>query len=381
MSTRGVIARLTGVLPPQFRGRYNHWDSYPSGLGQTLWKLYYEQFDRDLNAMLRVLIDEHPAGWSTINGADFTLASGFTELPNPEETEAARPVCYCHGDRAEEAWEVTEKNAAGSGCEWAYAFAPGNHPEHDAMLILSSFRPSGQKMIGFFGQGDPQSVWAVVVVVALQGKEPDWDALDSASPLDPLFDAKGYERGAKSQTTVHRDKRPGIYIVREPNGASHYVSRDSEAGQPLFYCTCSPDEAAPSPVCLHAQALRHYLEEHHQAARERQSRGLLYTGSRADAGNATVIIWEGGQPTLLPIQTSQRLFHHSSGYAWGYEGSGPAQLALAILLDFTGDEELAVKSHQAFKREIIARIPQDEPSWEITAEQIELFLQASDFKT
>ncbi len=292
-----------------------------------------------------------------------------------EETEAARPVCYCHGDRVEETWEVTQENAAGSGCEWAYAFAPGHQPEHDAMLILSSFQPSGQKMIGFFGQGDPQSIWAVVAVVGLQGDEPDWEALDSASPLDPLFDAKGYERGTTTGTTVHRDKRPGIYIVREPKGASHYVSRVIEAGQPRFYCTCSPDEAAPSPDCSHAQALWHYLEEHHQAARERQSRGLLYTGSRAEAGEATVFVWEDGHPTLLPIQNSQRLFNHSSGYAWGYEGSGPAQLALAILLDFTGDEELAVKSHQAFKREVIARIPQDTSSWEVTGQQIESFLE------
>lgn len=142
MSTRGVIARLAGVHPPQFCGHYHHWDSYPSGLGHTLWELYHEQFHRDLEAMSRVLIDEHPAGWSSINGADFRLESGFTELvsscaqeENPnggasqKEDEAPsqglRPECYCHGDRSEEAWQVTEKNAAGSGCEWAYALVKG----------------------------------------------------------------------------------------------------------------------------------------------------------------------------------------------------------------------------------------------------------------
>ena len=42
------------------------------------------------------------------------------------------------------------------------------------------------------------------------------------------------------------------------------------------------------------------------------------------------------------------------GFAWGYQGSGPAQLALALLLDATGDKHLAVKYHQDFKRATVA---------------------------
>lgn len=113
MLTRGVIARLTGTLPPRFRGRYHYWDSYPSALGQTLWVLYHGHFDRDLDAMLRVLLDDHPAGWSTIVGRDFNMLSGFTELANSkheeeDEVEGVWPECYCHGDRGEDAWQVTE---------------------------------------------------------------------------------------------------------------------------------------------------------------------------------------------------------------------------------------------------------------------------------
>ena len=55
------------------------------------------------------------------------------------------------------------------------------------------------------------------------------------------------------------------------------------------------------------------------------------------------------------------LFNHSpTGVAWGYEGSGPAQLALAILADALGDDERAVRLHQDFKRRVIAKLPQDE---------------------
>ncbi len=384
MSTRGVIARLTNASPPQFAGRYNHWDSYPSGLGNTLWALYHGHFNRDLDALLRVLLDEHPAGWSTINGADFNLLPGFTELSNRndeanDEARGIRPTCYCHGDRTEEAWEVTQTNASGSGCEWAYAFAPGAQPQHDVMVVLSSYRSSGQKMLGFFGQGDPQAVWAPVAVVALQGQEPDWDKLDEALPLDPLFDTNMFERGTHGQTLVRRDEgRPAIYVVRLPQGGPHYVSIVREDGEQRYYCTCSPEEDAPSPDCIHAQALHRYLEERHQVACLRQQNGLQYEGRRivSESGDGVAVwVWEGGQPSLLAPQPSQRLLNHSLGFEWGYEGSGPAQLALAILLDFTGDEEFAVQQHQTFKRQVIGQIPQRKEAWHLEARDIELFLE------
>lgn len=47
--------------------------------------------------------------------------------------------------------------------------------------------------------------------------------------------------------------------------------------------------------------------------------------------------------------------HSPTGLEFGYGGSGPAQLALAILLDFTGDRVRAERSYQAFKRAFIAR--------------------------
>lgn len=190
MATRGVIARLTNVLPPKFAGRYHHWDSYPTELGQTLWQLYRNHFNRDLAAMLRVLLDDHPAGWSQINGADFSRLPGFQEWEKERDDsadeDAVQPRCYCHGDRSEESWLVTDENAAGSGCEWAYAFATSGDARHDVMLVLSSYRPQGDKMIGFFGCGDPQAVWATVAVVGLRDEEPDWERIESGEPLDPL---------------------------------------------------------------------------------------------------------------------------------------------------------------------------------------------------
>lgn len=53
--------------------------------------------------------------------------------------------------------------------------------------------------------------------------------------------------------------------------------------------------------------------------------------------------------------------HSPDGFSWGYGGSGPAQLALAILADFTGNDELARVWHQTFKDEFIAKLRMDMP--------------------
>jgi len=67
-----------------------------------------------------------------------------------------------------------------------------------------------------------------------------------------------------------------------------------------------------------------------------------------------------GEP--LDPAPSQKVWNHSpDGFNWGYTGSGPAQLSLAILLRHTGYEELAVRAHQFFKRDMIATLDINEP--------------------
>lgn len=56
-------------------------------------------------------------------------------------------------------------------------------------------------------------------------------------------------------------------------------------------------------------------------------------------------------PVILDPSPSQKIWNHSpDGFNWGYGGSGPAQLALALLLDATGDPGTALTQHQNFKR-------------------------------
>lgn len=175
MATRGCIARLT---EGRWEGRYHHWDSYPEGLGRTLWALYHGFFGRDLGRMLRVLIDEHPAGWSTIVDVDFRLRPGWVEAEIRAEGQGPRrPVCYCHGERNDSPltlWEPLDGcPGPNSPCdplfiEWVYVLRPSG------LLVLASCpAPRG----GYRHVGVADVPWT--------GPEPDWAALDRARQRVP----------------------------------------------------------------------------------------------------------------------------------------------------------------------------------------------------
>jgi hypothetical protein len=64
--------------------------------------------------------------------------------------------------------------------------------------------------------------------------------------------------------------------------------------------------------------------------------------------------------------------HSPTGFCWGYNGSGPAQAALAILADYF-DDRTALARHHLFKSAVIAKLATDE-DFEITGELIGLML-------
>lgn len=77
---------------------------------------------------------------------------------------------------------------------------------------------------------------------------------------------------------------------------------------------------------------------------------------------------------------SQAIYNHSpDGFAWGYAGSGPSQLALAILFDVTGDRVFALRNYQEFKRRFIATLPFMK-NFEITVDLTEFAVEKVEFK-
>jgi hypothetical protein len=63
------------------------------------------------------------------------------------------------------------------------------------------------------------------------------------------------------------------------------------------------------------------------------------------------------------------------GFEWTYEGESPRQLALAILLDYLGDKDRAIRLAEPFMQEVVANLDND---WTISGDQIEAFLQRGD---
>jgi hypothetical protein len=76
-------------------------------------------------------------------------------------------------------------------------------------------------------------------------------------------------------------------------------------------------------------------------------------------GNATTReVLHDGKP--LDLARSLRLRRHSpDGFAWGYLGSGCSQLALALLLEFTTEQEALARYHD-FKADLVQHLPIDQ---------------------
>lgn len=75
-----------------------------------------------------------------------------------------------------------------------------------------------------------------------------------------------------------------------------------------------------------------------------------------------------------PLNPRLDLWNHSpSGFEWGYGGSGPAQLALALLADHLGDDRQALDLYQRFKWAVIAELPRR--NWTLTSRQIHQAIQ------
>lgn len=66
--------------------------------------------------------------------------------------------------------------------------------------------------------------------------------------------------------------------------------------------------------------------------------------------------------------------HSPDGFAWGYGGSGVAQLALAMILNETGNPGLAQLRYIHFKDDVLAKLPSNQ-GWKYTSDQLREWLE------
>ena len=88
-----------------------------------------------------------------------------------------------------------------------------------------------------------------------------------------------------------------------------------------------------------------------------------YVGRRTKMG---AVVTVDGEALELRLELRN---HSPTGFDWGYCGSGPAQLALAILADHCDSNEEALDLYQRFKWAVIAALPRIE--WSLNTRQID----------
>ena len=94
----------------------------------------------------------------------------------------------------------------------------------------------------------------------------------------------------------------------------------------------------------------------------------IYHGLRDPDDTLSNSVWvtRDGAKSQLPLCLDLRN-HSPTGFEWGYTGSGPAQLALALLDNVVGSK-LALKHYMSYKNEVVARLPKQ--GWTITESTI-----------
>jgi hypothetical protein len=83
-----------------------------------------------------------------------------------------------------------------------------------------------------------------------------------------------------------------------------------------------------------------------------------------------------GRYRLEPTHSQVIRNYSPDGFEFGYTGAGPSQLALAILLDFTDNITVALRWHQEFKWDFLARL--EHPGGLVRGRDIDGWLKAKE---
>ena len=92
-----------------------------------------------------------------------------------------------------------------------------------------------------------------------------------------------------------------------------------------------------------------------------------YVGRR-ESSRCSVVVVRPGRTTIALSNPLGLRRHSPTGFEWGYGGSGPAQLALALLADATDSATLALDHYQDYKVAVVSQLPRQ--GWTLTQDQI-----------
>ena len=171
-------------------------------------------------------------------------------------------------------------------------------------------------------------------------------------------------KGDEGFNALHRE-------VREPGRGGRHRSHQGRA-------------LRPAERGFHRLAAAHHRGDHLRDPRG-QARGLrrrprwrrhgwhvlsTYEGTRGLDGTTRLTVDE--RPSTARAHFREQT---TTTFDWGYAGAGgPAQLALAILVDHLADADVARRHYEQFVRRVICKLPSS--GWTLTASEIDAVLTA-----
>lgn len=98
----------------------------------------------------------------------------------------------------------------------------------------------------------------------------------------------------------------------------------------------------------------------------------MYVGEDfGTVSGGTVVVEPDGRHLDPGLDNPDLPSHSPDGFQCGYRGSGPAQLAAALLYDVTGDAETVQEHYQQFKTEVVATLGDE---WALSEPEIRAWL-------
>lgn len=146
MGTRSIIAKQTG---DSWRGRYAHWDGYPTNMASQLWNIVARD---GVETAIKVLIDDH-FYWSSVNmfaNADDPMSIGMND--GRFANVAGYGITGTTEQASPDEWYGPEDMEA-SWAEWVYIISEGG------LMILDAY---SQSLFGFFPWGTDEPEWSTL---------------------------------------------------------------------------------------------------------------------------------------------------------------------------------------------------------------------------
>ena len=103
---------------------------------------------------------------------------------------------------------------------------------------------------------------------------------------------------------------------------------------------------------------------------------VAFHGQRLSDGTCEIVgIYHDHEVAKIDLAHSLSVIDYSySGFDWGYLGLGPAQTALAILLEATKSGNVAVRFHDPFTRQVVSRLDHNE--WWMEVSEVDSWLES-----